>query len=902
MRYKSIYLVNYIGIYNGMKIDKIFIDFDKCKHNMLVIKGDNGSGKSTLFKAISILQDDSTMFIPRRSAKKVVEVSNGEFDYRIEYIHEFKNGGYATKGFFYKGINGEYELCNSNGNVTACKELIFSEFNLDSNFASLAELSSNDRGLVSKIPSARKQNFNNIISGIEVYNQIYKTLSKRSSVFKSMINSITSKIRTIGDEQLLTTSATSIEQRILGLEASKEELIASIAKDQNLVGLLDPTGQIQVLYDELSDKRTELMSTKQSLTRVMNTLINKAADITPDVKLLASLEASIERAASDKIDKQTTINRLLKQNEDDAAKLNEKRAKLESLTNSTNYNSLKAMKVSLEKEISEAEAFFIEAGIENRNMTSDEYVVGLNTLLDIKVIIDTMRDRIPQHIIQESISNIHSIDGILSYEYPDIDTIVDQIAGLQNINKDLSIEMAEYRILANTASKLQFKPEECNFNTCYFIKDAVEADTKNPLGNIDRISKEISDNELLISDLEKRVEHDSMVIEAMHSLHQICRFIGSRNSILSKLPNGYIFSNVNELFIRLNNGSNFNEIADIYKYISQASMFEQYHTAVNKLANVNNELKIYEAKNELIEEIISDINKLESEVTETLRQVEICNTDIRSIDMSVLQYQTKVDKVRSLIEVDTNLRSVDAELISINEQLMSIRESMIQIQTALNNKTANTDKLNNIRTQIRNLERERNSIDYAIKQLAEYKEELAEFNAKYEKIEFIKKCASPTKGIQLIFIELYLRDIIRTANELLSMVMGGEFRLLKPIIDDRSFNFPCIGDGLPHDDISSLSSGQASIMSVVLSASIMFHSSTKFNVLKFDEVDGQLDTMNRTTFLYMVDQVRHILQCEQCIIITHNNELDLRNADLIILKNSDDDLYNCGANIIYQYQ
>ena len=316
MRYKSIQLINYIGIYNGMKIDKIFIDFDKCKHGMVVIKGDNGSGKSTLFKAISVLQDDSSMFIPGRSAKKVVEVSNEGIDYKIEYIHEFKNGGYATKGFFYKGVNGEYELCNSNGNVTACKDLIFSEFNLDANFASLAELSSSDRGLVSKIPSARKQNFNSIITGVEVYNQIYKTLTKRSSVSRSMINSLLAKIRSIGDEQLLASSAKSIEQRINTLEATKEELIAAIAKGENLIRVLDPTGQIQSLYDELYDKKSSLVNQKQSLMRVMNAIINKSNGDTPipDSKLLMSLETSIERAANDKVDLQNKISRLLKQN------------------------------------------------------------------------------------------------------------------------------------------------------------------------------------------------------------------------------------------------------------------------------------------------------------------------------------------------------------------------------------------------------------------------------------------------------------------------------------------------------------------------------------------------------------------------------------------------------------
>ena len=71
MRYLSVHLENYIGIYNGMKLTTITIDFTKCKHNLIVIKGDNGSGKSTLFKAINIIPDDSSMFIPGKSAKNL---------------------------------------------------------------------------------------------------------------------------------------------------------------------------------------------------------------------------------------------------------------------------------------------------------------------------------------------------------------------------------------------------------------------------------------------------------------------------------------------------------------------------------------------------------------------------------------------------------------------------------------------------------------------------------------------------------------------------------------------------------------------------------------------------------------------------------------------------------------
>ena len=63
MRLLRLRLKNYIGIFNGMGLEDIEIDFSKCTHRILIIKGDNGTGKSTIFKALTPLSDSSINFI-----------------------------------------------------------------------------------------------------------------------------------------------------------------------------------------------------------------------------------------------------------------------------------------------------------------------------------------------------------------------------------------------------------------------------------------------------------------------------------------------------------------------------------------------------------------------------------------------------------------------------------------------------------------------------------------------------------------------------------------------------------------------------------------------------------------------------------------------------------------------
>ena len=148
-------------------------------------------------------------------------------------------------------------------------------------------------------------------------------------------------------------------------------------------------------------------------------------------------------------------------------------------------------------------------------------------------------------------------------------------------------------------------------------------------------------------------------------------------------------------------------------------------------------------------------------------------------------------------------------------------------------------------------------------------------------------------------MQLYMNNILSMANDLLSLLFEGEFNLQPFIINDTEFRIPCIGTGLMHNDISSMSTAQKCMISMILSFSILYQSSTKYNVLVLDEIDGGLDTSNRGMFIDLLDRLMSILHSEQCFIISHNNELNTSLADLIVLKNNGE-IYN-GGNIIWQY-
>ena len=145
MHYKWIELYGYAGIYNGMGLMQMKIDFTKCKSNKVIIRGSNGSGKSTLINAINPNPDSNDKFMPNSEARKNICLVDNGTEYVIRYIHPITNSGRGTtKGYIAKTINGQLVELNPNGNISSCKDILYEEFNLDSNFISLSRLSSED--------------------------------------------------------------------------------------------------------------------------------------------------------------------------------------------------------------------------------------------------------------------------------------------------------------------------------------------------------------------------------------------------------------------------------------------------------------------------------------------------------------------------------------------------------------------------------------------------------------------------------------------------------------------------------------------------------------------------------------------------------------------------------------
>ena len=897
MKYQWIELQNYAGIYNGMRLNQIKIDFTKCKTNKILIRGDNGSGKSTLMSAINVNPDSNDKFIPNAEARKNLCILDNGIEYIIRYIHPVTNSGRGTtKGYISKNVNGQMVELNPNGNISSCKDILYQEFNLDSNFMALSQLSSEDRGLVDRKPAERKKLLNGILSTLDTYNNIYKTLNKKASIFRSTTNSLAYKIDSIGDETTLQLNLKSVENRINSLEAKKNELIESSAAIKVEINKF-----LEILkvnnYDIIVSELSEVKNTVKSLDKSIKNIMDKygISDISKVDAFIKHIEADCIRLESDMDNDRKQLPLLLAQRESECKELEDKTAKLNALQSDYNYLDIKNAKQEAENIVNDYDKVFNEMGLRNIDLiTKSEFDSAIEALEYLQSIGNALIANYDIDLVKLCVNNRNRINE-------DIAKLKSEKDALSNAKQELSdLEKKAYEFdsMRNIANALINRPNECKIDNCYFIKEALEANNKYPESEYNKLQMDIGGIKEYISDTTDHIEFAEECSEIVKQIDIINRELQSKMRFISKLPVRQDFAET--FLIRLVNNDPFNDIARLYKYIDCGNMIEEYKVAKQNLHNFEVEFKIYESKNEMIESIISSIDILNSKTNALANDINNMNDKIKKSEIELSNMKNVKDKVDLLYHKINDdyipSKSREEELINIKNSLENNNIEINKLQTELVNIN---NMLGSINNDIKRETETRDDLKHQSQLLVEYKHEYDIYMKKYTKIEKIKYYASPNTGIQTVFMELYMNKIIAIANDLLSLLFEGEFTLQPFIINEGEFRIPCMGSGLMHDDISSMSTAQRCMISMILSFSLLYQSSTKYNVIKLDELDGFLDTNNRGYFLTLLDKLMNLLRCEQCFIISHNNELAAYNCDIILLKSND--VVIDGGNIIWKY-
>ena len=904
MKFLSIYLSNYIGIYNGMGLYEIHIDMTRCKNRITIIRGDNGSGKSTLSKAMNLFPDPNDSFIPGMIARKEIILTDHDILYKLVFIHGIKQNGErdTTKAYITKTFNGTAVELNENGNVSSYKDILYSELGLDANFSALSQLSNDDRGLADKKPAERKRFVNSIISSLETYNNIYKTLTKRSSNFKSMINAVAAKLNVIGDEASLESNLEALDSRINSIQNSKDAAIVSLAREQSTISILDPDGSIQnsntIINAELHDAEKENSKIQSIIDSLISSNNIQNKDLQREYKKLVDLKNSF--IIQNQID-QNNIESLLRQKEIEGEELTRKLQRLSSIQSGYNYEALKKEaddhKRDLEliqKELNE------KVGIDNiLSLTKDEYILALETLRDLDSHISAFKSFTDFSISDRIISEFVTTATIPKVE--DAGCLIRERNDLINEQQKLSTEIAIIESRIGLLDKLDLRPSDCKNDTCDFIKDAVEFSKSNPKENLIILNNRLSEVSATIDKCDKNIKFIESYNDAINKFSVIVREVYRNGSILSKLPNGEMFKKKHIFFERLMNGYSFDYMKSIYSYIDLANLFDVYKKVLDMYNKCMDDIKVYESKTEIIYTLTHDIDELNKTIDSITDKIIPINQEICDRKEKIANLQALEGVYEAIFDQLEKQKPLKEKIDSCRSKLLENTKKMNEINSCIARSTSLKEEISKYIYALDPLMKERDKLVHSVQMLKDYIKERDELQANYDFIETIKYYSSPTTGIQLVFMELYMGKIISLANELLRHLFGGQFEIKPFVINESEFRIPCLGSGYLNDDISSMSSSQIGMISMILSFALLHHSSTKYNIIKLDEIDGPLDYNNRLFFIDVLNKIMDIMGTEQCIMISHNSELQVDDSDVILLKHDINNNDFKRGNIIWSY-
>lgn len=904
MKLLSVKIHGLLGLYSGSHVKDIYIDFTKCKNKITLIVGGNGSGKSTLLEVLHPLPDPQSYYIPGEEGSKEISYMHDGVIYTVLVQYPVNRHGErtTTKAYMQRIVNGCSVELNPNGNVTSYKDCLYSEFKLDANFAALTRLAIDDKGIVTKTPSERTRFVASIVKETEVFTNIYKTLNKRSSVFKSMINNLISKIDSIGSQESVERNLESINIRLDKLSNDRDNYIKKLSSAEAMVQQLDMGGKIQSEYNELYTQLESVKSRIDTIKLFISKYMNKPYDVYIKDKETCSENYSIfERdiiKLESKLDNiKNNLQTMLKDREEDSRTLQAKTNRVNSLRSQYNFDEMFKQLRATKQRIAAFKELLITLGLtEETTLTKDEFILGITTLKDIKGQIDSFRSFSYDDHIDKAIEYITNNSSPLD-ELKEVENRIDEFnSSIHKYREDSSY----YNGLLSKGSILSQRPGKCNIDDCPFISDALDAMKKEPEKRLQEIDQNQNDSYIELKELETRREYLNNILVVNQSLNIILRMINNNKFILNKLPNGNLFTDTASFLNRLRSGSTFNEINDLYKYLDQANLFEQYRMDKDTLVRLESEYEIYQNRNSIIEEISKDIQSLQQSLSSALNDIETANSDIFNLSKELQEKQNIIGVIGSIRDSYIELEQLLSDKESLECSIHSIAKNMEAIEQSIKDINAINSEIANIDRMLNPLKEERDTLKFSMNKLKEYNEELAVFSAKYNKIEVIKKYTNPTQdSIQKLFIDVYMGQTLTIANELLSMFFGGRMKLLNYEISDNQFRIPCtnLESSINNDDVSSCSEGEKSMLAMILSFALLQQSSTLYNILRLDEIDGTLDQSNRGMFIEALSIIIDTLGIDNCLMVSHASESSLSNVDIICLNMQD--LVIPKGNIIY---
>lgn len=895
MRLKKLYLKNYANIFNALGIYELNIDFTKCKNSILVIRSENGSGKSSIINELQPFFSNSNTWLP-----DVPIIKHIEFILDDGTILSILYNGYLAKETKPKQSkcyiqriypDGNIIELNPNGNMSSGKDIIFSLLDINDDYILLSSLSANSKGIGAMRPGERKKFLSLIISSLDPYVKLYKLTSQKSSILKAMIQSLTIKISQLGNIDVIKSDILKNTKELKILEDKKDFIIKQKAEIMANINFLIKNGNPMDIYNSYIKTKMEL---KQILSDIPSDIINFNENILTDLDRKYIKAESKFELLKDQL--QNLVNR--EQSLRDEISQNE--IKLKTLFDKNVLSELNIRLDKAKEQLKLYKQYFETLGFNAyENITEQEYSIAINAMDKFNQTIIIIGNEYSEDIINESVKYMTKNYKIINYENM-INNYKNQIENIKNtINdqKNLQIKSKDYSEI----------PKDCNhINDCPFITTIVNS-KKLILKDIE-YQKLINKLNELVENLEmaeKLFEKQNLILKCISDIKFIYNYILSMKNLLKKFPNTNIIDSESHILHCIKHSIKINLNLDLYR---------EYTNYISLISHCKNDITSYEQKIEMMTNSNKESWKLQ-QILETK------NTELKNLINTKLQILSEYNEIKNIkdqLELQIGILKNNKELKhtyeititkldEIDKSIKELHEDATKYNEYNNNLAKLKEEENNLT--LSSIPQLKHNIDQGNYQLIlydQYKKEYTYYSDLFDKLEMVKQNTS-IHGIQADIMDIQMSQMINLINQLAAMMFGSRFLLQKFEINADNFNIPVFDKETEEirSDISLMSNSQLSQLSMIISFVLLYNASKNYNIIRLDEIDNNLDNDNRMQFFNLINLIMSILHFDQCVLISHNYELDLSNCDLIITRIQNSEIYNSilhsGANIIANF-
>jgi DNA repair exonuclease SbcCD ATPase subunit len=890
-------LVNFKGIYLGTGLYDLEIDFTKTDKRTVILIGKNGSGKSTIMSMSHPYMED----MDERGTELILEGKDGikEIDYlrddgttfHIQHYYGKKNKSFMFKNSMENNLNG-------NGGKRTFEDLCTTELGVTPEHFKLIKIGSASSNFIDMNSTARKNFMGKFTPSIEEYLPHFKTVNDKFNATGKEIKYLTDEInkledesevlnsievlgRTLNHNQTLANQIAAEQMTVKNENESIEETLADFAQDlENRESLIASNAvsadKLEQIYTDFPSRRSLSM---EEVAEKRDTVEAKLVDLR---KKLADLMLRKEKIQADKHNAVSNRN---------AAQADESKY---SRSPVSSVSSLKTMLATEKDTLAASKAKYDSI---------TEFASTLVESLDIDEATDSVNElhRLATRIHEAKLDLQSSEDNdfiqlyLLGKSSDELDQAIVEATEAERANKAnrtaLTRQLRKLQDDLVASRAIREVVGMCKTATCGVYKIglselAKDGEVKKAEKAIEDLGEEIISNETTLDLLGTIRKHHALFNSQIFMAMEMHAVAATKEEFAALLE----LQDASEIGSIIYNTSTeeLTPMFDFGRLITKINLFRKMNDSKRSIENI--ETKLSNLGN--AEELLADIR---SKIATFKDQIESLKVSEAELIEQIEAVETEIDQKEQIVELYSNIHDLQTEIAGYSKQLKTLNKIYERNKGNIEKLETNKQALKSIN--VRKLDADElveettdalNKQKLKLARIKEFKERKESLTSTRQVLALIKETLDIKTGMPLYVLGAYLDEIKEATNELLSMVFGEGF-YIDFVITDSDFLIPIYQNGtLYAKDILMCSQGEVALAKCSLSLGIISQAirraEKKYNIVCLDEIDSELDDMNRQRFLEVLERQLDKLACQQCLVISHNDAFYTAELGLIMLK------------------